>query len=112
MNQQLEKVLYKSTPKEKAIEGSRVLRARDLERMSATVLYTDHLPKCGAGGFVPSGKDAYDAILEQNTINDAKITGMQGGKLTVVDLPGVGVQMHMHEGSGAQRIYNPMISNK
>ena len=92
----LEQQLYKST---------------DLKNLSASALYTGHLPPMGPGGFgVSSGKDSYGfkipIFTRDGEMNSDEI-GMYSplkiqpkADLTIRDLPFSGTALHIHEEEG------------
>ena len=89
MRQYLEQRMYE--PIQESRKNLRVYQIEDLESLSASVLYTDKLPKFSAGGagfelprFAP--KPPPDIPLY--------------GNLTIRDFPASGFQLHIHEGAG------------
>lgn len=100
MKQQLEKSLYGSRPIGKE---TKIYTIVDLESLSATALYTDHLPKMGMGGFkLPKIKQSFGqnviplGDLDMPGLKDIHETfkidryeNLYGGHITFVPLKGI-----------------------
>ncbi|OGJ13272.1 hypothetical protein A3K82_01800 [Candidatus Pacearchaeota archaeon RBG_19FT_COMBO_34_9] len=83
----------------------------DLENLSASVLYTGHLPPMGPGGFglLPKG-DSYGISIpiytREGTVDSSSLGTYAPPKLqprpdlTMRDFPASGFQLHIHEGVG------------
>ncbi|MDO8467848.1 MAG: hypothetical protein Q7S56_02790 [Nanoarchaeota archaeon] len=110
--QQLENLAYQSTrvlPQKQQI----YFVVGDLERMSASVLYTGDLPSFSNGGLVPSG-DSYGAgDTPADRVNlGGPVKYRPGEDFTVLDLPNLGVQLHMHERPGGKALFKDHKGNK